>query len=240
MFPYDNLILAAIANTPATVPDVVKVLQTIDSTCIPTDGLKWFNQLYLQVTQAVLASVASGGFTDPAWIAALDVEFAKLYLSALRSSLSGGALPHCWQVVFERRSQVAIARIQFALSGINAHINHDLPEALVNTCRLTGTAPDHGSVHYQDYTAVNATLDTLVNAAKSALNVRLPGDALPPLTHLEDTLAAWNVTAAREAAWQNAEHLWHLQSVPLLAGSFMDVLDGLTTVISKTLLTPVP
>jgi hypothetical protein len=48
------------------------------------------------------------------------------------------------------------------------------------------------------------------------------------------------VTAARESAWQNAEHLWQLRQVPSLASSFLDVLDGFTTVIGKTLLVPVP
>jgi Family of unknown function (DUF5995) len=66
------------------------------------------------------------------------------------------------------------------------------------------------------------------------------GDALPPVSHLENTIAAWNVSAARESAWQNAEHLWKLRTIPLLGSSFMDMLDGLTTVISKALLVPVP
>lgn len=66
----------------------------------------------------------------------------------------------------------------------------------------------------------------------------LPGGALPPISHLEDTIAAWNVSAARESAWQNAEHLWQLVTIPLLASSFMDVLDGFTTVIGKALLVP--
>jgi hypothetical protein len=63
---------------------------------------------------------------------------------------------------------------------------------------------------------------------------------LPPVSHLEDTIAAWSVSAARESAWQNAEHLWQLRTLPLLTSSFMDMLDGLTTVIGKALLAPVP
>ena len=163
-----------------------------------------------------------------------------LYFSALKSSLSGQAAPACWQILFNSRSQTAIARIQFALAGINAHINHDLPEAIVATCQVTGTAPDHGGTHYNDYTALNSTLDSLIDSAKATLNVRLPGGALPPISHLEDTIAAWNVTSARESAWQNAEHLSQLRPVPLLASSFIDVLDGFTTVIGKALLVPVP
>jgi hypothetical protein len=237
MFPYDSAILAQVQTPPQSVDDVLRILRSIDSTCIDTDGLKWFNWLYLRVTDAVAARVAAGGFADPAWLAQLDVQFAGLYFSALAHSLSGQTPPQCWQVLFERRQQSPIARIQFALAGVNAHINHDLPEAIVATCRVTGTTPDHGGTHYSDYSALNSTLDALVESAKTTLLVRLPGDALPPVSHLEETLAAWNVTAARESAWWNAEHLWQF---PPLAASYLVGLDGLTTVIGKTLLVPVP
>src|SRR5947207_2898772 len=142
MFPYDPAILALVQTAPQMVPDVLRILETIDITCIDTDGLKWFNWLYLQVTRAVAARVAAGGFTDPGWLGQLDVQFGGLYFAALRRSLSGQTPPHCWQVVLDRREQKAIARIQFALAGINAHINHDLPEAIAAACRVTGTTPD--------------------------------------------------------------------------------------------------
>jgi Family of unknown function (DUF5995) len=240
MFPYDATLLAAIQADPQSVSDVLQTLQTIGATCADVDGLKWFNWLYLEVTQAVEARVAAGGFTDSAWLAQLDVQFARLYFSALKSSLSGEATPTCWQVLFDSRNQGAIARIQFALAGINAHINHDLPEAIVATCQVTDTSPDSSGSHFSDYTSLNSTLDALIECAKVTLNVRLPGTALPPVSRLEDTIAAWNVSAAREAAWQNAEHLWQLCTLPSLTTSFMDMLDGLTTVISKALLVPVP
>jgi hypothetical protein len=240
MFPYDPTLLATVQAAPGSITDVLQILRTIDSTCVDGDGLKWFNWLYLQVTQAVEARVAEGGFADPGWLAELDVQFACLYFSALKSSLSGQATPACWQVLFNDRNQGAIARIQFALAGINAHINRDLPEAIVNTCQATATTPDRSGTHYTDYTALNSTLDSLIESAKQTLNVRLPGGALPPVSHLEDMFAAWNVTAARESAWQNAEHLWQLRSISLLASSFIDMLDGFTTVIGKALLIPVP
>jgi len=240
MFPYDATLLATVQAVPQSIADVVQTLRSIDSACMDGDGLKWFNGLYLQVTQAVAARVASGGFTDPAWLAQLDVQFARLYFSALKSWLSGLSTSTCWQVLFTARNQCAIARIQFALAGINAHINHDLPEAIVTTCQASGTTPDRGGTHYSDYTALNSTLDNLIESAKHTLNVRLPGGALPAISHLEDTLAAWNVSAARESAWQSAEQLWQLRTIPPLASSFLDMLDGFTTVIGKALLVPVP
>jgi len=246
MFPYDPALLAAVDTTPQTIPDVVQVLQNIEAICDDGDGLKWFNWLYLQVTQAVegrinLADPANPDrFADPGWIAALDVTFASYYFAAIQSSLSSASTPGCWQALFAVRNQPSIARIQFALAGMNAHINHDLPQAVAATCRATSIPPQHGTTQYSDYTALNTTLDSLIEAAKITLRVRLLGDALPPVSSLDNTLAAWSVAAAREAAWTNAELLWHLTDAPLIASAFLDTFDGLTALASKTLLVPVP
>jgi hypothetical protein len=235
MFPYDDSIRAAVEAAPKTVDDVLHAMRAIDAVCSDGDGLKWFNRLYLEVTEAVKARVDSGGFGDAAWMAALDVQFAGLYFAALGSALSGGAAPRSWTVLFERRNWTALGRIQCALAGVNAHINHDLPIAIV----LTGAAPVHGDAHYEDYTALNTTLSSLVDQAKAELRVRLLGDLLPPASHLEDALAAFSVTAAREAAWNHAEIFWALRALPGLAARAEETLDGTTAVIGKALLIPV-
>jgi hypothetical protein len=243
MYAYDPALLAAVQSTPQSVADVVRILQAIDATCADGDGLKWFNRLYLEVTLAVQERVNAGGFSGPGWMATLDVRFARFYLDATRASLSGGTqgqTPGCWQALFDRRDQTAIARIQFALAGMNAHINHDLPQAVLAVCRAGGTAPQHATSQYNDFTALNSTLDSLIEAAKAELSVRLLGDALPPVTSLEDTLAAWSISAGREAAWSNAELLWHLGDAPAISGAFLGTLDGLTALAGKTLLVPVP
>ncbi len=240
MFPYDSTLSAAVQSVPNSVADVLATMRTIEATCVDGDGLKWFNWLYLEVTEAVEARIASGGFTDPAWLAALDVQFARLYFGALAASLSGRPAPDCWEALFQRRNQVQTARIQFALAGINAHINHDLAEAIVATGAATGTVPSHNGVQYTDYTALNTTLDSLIQSAKQTLHVRLLGEPLPPVSRLENTLAAWSVSAARESAWNNAEILWHLRPEPGLSSTFLDSLDGLTSVAGNVLLVPVP
>ncbi|HTP31910.1 MAG TPA: DUF5995 family protein [Candidatus Acidoferrales bacterium] len=237
MFPYDPALLAAVTSPPASIDDVVRAMEAIDAACVDTDGLKWFNWLYLEVTRAVEARVAAGGFQDPAWLAVLDVRFAALYFGALKARLSDeGSVPECWQVLFDRRSQSAIARIQFALAGMNAHINRDLSVALV----AMGSAPVHGGEHYMDYTAVNTTLDALVDTARQTLNVRLPGDKLPEVSRLEDTIAAFSLSAARENAWNKAEVLWSLGGLPDLRARTMQAEDGLAAVIGKALLVPAP
>ena len=238
MFPYDSAIVTAVRNPPQTIPDVLQGLRTIDSLCVNEDGLKWFNGLYLTVTQAIESRVNGGQFQDPAWITQLDVQFARLYFSTVRSALTGAPCPGCWQVMFSVRGNVRLARIQFALAGMNAHINHDLCLAIEATCKATNTVPQHGTAQYNDYTAVNPVLDGLIDQAKQTLHVRLPGDPLPVISQLEDLIASWDVSAARESAWQNAEHLWYLPA--LLAAGLIDTIDGFTTVISKALLVPVP
>jgi hypothetical protein len=240
MFPYDAQLAALVQQPPQSMPGVLQVMQTIGATCVDGDGLKWFNWLYLQVTQSVETRVNAGGFHDTPWLAELDVQFAKLFFTALHGYLSGGNCPGAWRALFSVRGNTQIARIQFALAGINAHINHDLPEAIVATCLARNTVPNHGSPQYADYTAVNAPLDALIDAAKKTLHVRLLGDPLPLVSRLEDTLAAWGTSAAREQAWNNSIVLWHLRTFPAVASGFMDSLDGLATFGNKALLVPVP
>lgn len=100
--------------------------------------------------------------------------------------------------------------------------------------------PQDGTSQYNDYTALNAPLDALIETAKRTLLVRLLSDPLPPVSHLEDTLAAWGTSAAREQAWKHAEALWRLRDVPAIAAGYLDGLDGLTTFGNKALLVPVP
>ena len=70
--------------------------------------------------------------------------------------------------------------------------------------------------------------------------MRLAGDALPPVSHLEDTIAAWSVSAARDSAWRNAELIWNIRSLPPIEADFLETLDGFTALVGKTLLVPVP
>ncbi len=209
-------------------------MQAIDGLCLNIDGLKWFNGLYRSVSAAIKLSVQQGVFSDPQWLSLLDVNFAGLYFSALEAALTGGNPPGCWGVMFAKRNNAHLRRIQFALAGMNAHINHDLCLAIVATCRASNTVPQHGTTHYRDYTAVNPILAGLIQQAERQLDLDLPGNAVPPAASLEQIIAAWDIAAAREGAWNNAQHLWNLP--PALGDGLMDTIDGTTSVISKALL----
>jgi Family of unknown function (DUF5995) len=238
MFPYDAQLAAAAKVTPESIPGVLEVMHTIDETCSDLDGLKWFNWIYLQVTQAVENRVTAGGFNDSEWLAELDVQFAALYFKSLYAAVTGAPHPGAWRAMFSRRDQTRVARIQFALAGMNAHINHDLPYAIDATCQATNIAPRHGTPQYIDYTAINTTLDALIDAAKKTLNVRLPGDPLPAVSHLEDVIAAWKISDFREVAWRDAEMLW---KDPAIAAAVLGgAIGGLTAFAGEALMAPVP
>jgi len=245
MFPYDPDLLAAVQTTPQSVTDVISIMQAIEAHCVNGDGLKWFNLLYMQVTQAVESRVNPNGslnsaFLKPAWMAALDVEFAGHYFRALQTSLGGQPTPGCWQALFNRRNQTELARIQFALAGMNAHINHDLPQAVLALCRADQIEPEHGTPQYTDFTSINTTLDGLIHQAEIDMRLRLLGDALPPVSDLDNKIAAFSMSTAREIAWDNAELLWRLSEVPPAFTTFLASLDATTALASEALLIPVP
>lgn len=238
MFPYDNAILLAVRRKPQTISDVLEIMQTIDNTCVDIDGLKWFNWLYFQVTQAVKLRTDGAGFTDPAWLSSLDVVFAQFYFRALSTALTGSPTPGCWQAMFSVRGDTRITRLQFAFAGMNAHINHDLCQAIVATCRDTNRPLQHGTAQYNDYTAVNNTLDGLIQTAKQTLAVRLPGGSTPPIEQLQNLVAAFDICAAREHAWNTAEALW--VSPTAAATTLLKFVNGITAALSKSLLVPIP
>jgi hypothetical protein len=225
-FPYDDQLAGLVANDATSIDDVVKILQAVDALLDGTkDGLKWFNTLYLQVTLKVRESEPTK------FIADLDFKFANLYLTALRGWLAGGGLPESWRIMFEQRANARLARIQFALAGVNAHINRDLAVAVVKTCQ-----PRHGSEEYREYTDINVILDSLIEQAKRELMVTLPGDTLPGADKVELLVGAWGVAAARETAWVHAEILAAIEGDAGLAARFVDGLDGTAALAGKALL----
>src|SRR5260370_41606977 len=91
----------------------------------------------------------------------LDIVFANYYFDALRAGTSAGpdAAPPVWRPLFRNRTRPKITRIQFALAGVNAHIERDLVFALLDMYREDGEAPNKDSIHYSDYFRANQNLD---------------------------------------------------------------------------------
>ena len=91
-----------------------------------------FHATYLRTTRAVADALAAGDFLDADWVERWDVAFAGLYLDALEASQRGGPVPRPWAVAFAAAAaERSLPPLQLVLLGMNAHINYDLPQALL-------------------------------------------------------------------------------------------------------------
>lgn len=217
--------------SPETIADVIARMRAIGESVPPRDGVACFTRLYLAVTEAVAEAETS--FASPEFLMRLDVRFASLYFRALEDP------PRAWAPLLEERGRFGIAPIQFALAGMNAHINRDLPLALLETCDELGVelrrdGPEHG-----DFLAVNALLQATEARVKRDF---LTGDlavADELLGEVDDVIAIWKVERARDAAWTNAETLRALRVSPDLADAFLVALDRMVGFAGRGLLRPV-
>src|SRR5258708_36298561 len=120
MSPQDHSLLALARSNPDSVAGAVGVMLAIDDLLPETDGLKWFNWLYLVVTHAVYAKTADGSLADPAWLEKLDVQVALLYFKADDSWLSTQAAPGCWGGGCSGRAQTPASRGVLSPAGDDA------------------------------------------------------------------------------------------------------------------------
>jgi hypothetical protein len=230
-----------VGSDPSTVAEVVQRLRTLASAS-PTDGVSAFARLYLAVTEGVQANLARATFEDPAFLTRLDVVFASLFFDALDAyGRDPASAPHAWAPLFESRSNRRIAPLQFALAGMNAHINRDLPVALVSTCTELRVEPRIDCPEHADFETINGLLaqtEARVKAQFLTGWVRTVDRLLHPFGRLDDVAAIWNVRAARDAAWTNGEALWALRDSPALKDDFVRTLDRTVGFASRGLLVP--
>ncbi len=234
--PADQPLYSLVSNAaPATIADVIALMQAIDTLLPSNDGLKWFNRLYLMVTDAVDLHPPGGAWQSPMWLTRLDVIFAGLYFTALADFLGGHSAPSAWNALFEARYRPGIDRIQFALAGINAHINHDLALALLSTDAELNVIPAENSSEHADYQSVNGLLETVLPSALTVLATDTLGVLAQDTGKVGRLLAFWDVRQARDLAWDFSNHLRGLAS----AGRdiALTAQDGLTGVVGRAILT---
>ncbi|TQL51508.1 hypothetical protein FB467_2655 [Ornithinicoccus hortensis] len=220
----------------ASVAAVIEALRAVDGTLEPGDGIRHFNRMYLRVTELVAARIEDGTFGDREFITRLDIVFAHLYLDAVRGS--GQDVPRCWAPLFESRD-APLVPVQFAIAGMNAHINHDLPVAVVQTCRQLGKDPGDPGVR-ADYDLVTKVLaeghEEVRQSFLSGIALDVDRELAPVLT----LVGSWSIGRARDAAWVNTEVLWQLQHLPELDAEFRDTLSRSVGLAGRALLTLVP
>jgi hypothetical protein len=205
----------------------------------PDDGVRAFTTLYLAVTQAVASSSRQQEFEDVRWLRSLDVAFANLFFDALVELGRGTSTLRAWAPLVEARGRRGVLPLQFALAGMNAHINRDLPVALVQVWEAQGAEPRRSSPQRRDYRRVNALLAETEERVKPQLLAGFVQDVDVALGRYDDLLAMWKVEQAREAAWVNAETLWALRGKPQLHAAFLRTLDRSVGFAGRGLLRPI-
>jgi hypothetical protein len=230
------------SDPPQHIAEVIERLSTIEASAPRSDGLVCFARLYREVTEGVGTDLTSQDFADARFLETLDVHFAGLFFSALDSyGHDPASTPSAWVPLFAQRSGRGIAPLQFALAGMNAHINRDLPVALVTTCRELGLDLREESREHADFERVDALLAQVERRVKSSYVtgwLAWIDRLVHRLRRIDDVVAMWDVDRARDAAWANAQALWALGDEPPLAGDYLAALDRMVGFASRGLLIP--
>jgi hypothetical protein len=222
---------------PTTVAAVLKRLEQLDKQLPDSDGVKWFNKLYLEVTQQVAKAAPGMKQASPGFLEALDVFFGNRYFDAFDAAAKHEYPYHAWKPLFKARFDKNIAPVQFALAGMNAHINHDLAIGVCDTCKSRGETP--GDPEHKDYDSVNGLIGKVEQQMKTWMMTGLLKELDVAFNPVDDIVAVWNVERARDAAWIRAQVIWSLRDAQLLQRSYEDMNDRAVGFAGGALLVPV-
>jgi Family of unknown function (DUF5995) len=172
---------------------------------LPADDVRrHFLGTYLRTTAAVGQALDRGVFEDPGWVEEWDVVFARLYIDAHDASLSGGPMARPWRLAFSASAQ--LHPLRHVLLGVNAHVNYDLPQALLSVI----TVEDFGDAKLldrrrRDHENIDGVLASRVAAEDNELPVGSLSDRL--LTPLNRLASKRFLREARQKVWHNTYEL---------------------------------
>lgn len=189
---------------PDSIDAVMATMQAQLDTLPPDrESQREFLGTYRRTTAAVGAAIQDGVFEDPAWVLAWDVAFARLYLDALTADLSGGqGVPRPWRLAFD--APPSLPPLRHVLLGINAHINYDLPQALLAVISDDDFADDALlDQRRRDHERIDGVLSGRVAAEDVELSTR------SARTRLDTALRPLNRSASRRFLREAREKVWH-------------------------------
>jgi hypothetical protein len=193
------------------------------------DAAGHFPALYVRVTADVAAGVRAGRFEDGDRMEALVGAFAGYYLRARRADVP---VPRSWQATWDVAGDRDLLIAQHLLLGTNAHVNHDLAQAVVDVARAGGGGL---AAVRADFEAVN---DVLAGAFTAVIR------DLDRVSRFASELAAlgggrlfnFSLRVARSRAWDAAERLYPQAEAP--RQQYVAELDRLTAVLAYLVTRP--
>jgi hypothetical protein len=173
-----------------------------------------FLATYLRTTEAVAAAIAAGTFEDPAWVERWDLVFAQLYLNALDAHLSEDRRPsRPWRLAFG--AAPGLPPLANVLLGVNAHINYDLPQALVAVISDEEFRdPSLLARRRRDHERIDGVLSGRVAAEDVEISARSVRTLLDRLMRPVNRWASRRfLREAREKVWENTMTLWRAKAL---------------------------
>jgi hypothetical protein len=176
------------------------------------DPRRFFHDAYTRAASSLVASLDSGMFVDPDWVEDLAETLAGCYLSAFDAHESGDGAPAPWSLALGAGREPVLPPLRLVLIGMNAHINYDLPRALVAVID-PGDFDDRGLLAHRDLDlrAVDEILaagvtdhDRTLAAMERGVNLPLIDRILQPINRRGTRVF---FTDARSKVWHNAEVL---------------------------------
>ena len=162
-----------------------------------------FLQTYRRTTVTVGTAIGAARFEEPDWVERWDVAFAELYLAALDRDLSGRAdVPQPWRLAFD--APASLPALRHVLLGINAHINYDLPQALLAVISDDEFAdPAALARHRRDHERIDGVLSRRVAAEDDELG------SISTRSLLDRLLQPVNRFSSRRFLREARQKVWH-------------------------------
>jgi len=187
---------------PKTIDEVIEQLDYIIIKSSNDDSrLGYFPALYKRVTIKVKDKIAANYFDDNDRMEKLDVIFANRYIEAYNNFHNEESCSRSWLLSFKTSDSWSPLVIQHLLLGMNAHISLDLGIA---AAEVSG----EGDIEQlrSDFLKINEILSSLVDEIQDQLAKMWP--LLKPIDwfagRLDESIAAFGMGIARDAAWQVA------------------------------------
>ncbi len=203
-----------------SIDDVLERMDDIERLLPSEDGVAVFNRMYRQVTRLIDQAVDQNLFEAGDFLARLDVHFANMFFDAYTADANGEKVPRAWAPLFEHRFRPNTHPIQFALAGMNAHISHDLPHAVVSACKEAALTPDDDTPHHHDFTATNNVLEDASDEIKSWFHTGLVAKLDDAGGRVDDALSMYGIALARSGSWLVGQTLWGLDDNPMMLSMF--------------------
>jgi hypothetical protein len=180
------------------IDEAIEILKDVVNDSIDNElRLGYFASLYCMVTMAVRDAINSREFEDNERMHKLDVIFANYFFKNLHKPDA------VWNSYFDANESNKHVIMQHLLLGMNAHINYDLAQAVIDT---QDKKLDN---FHSDYLKINEILYEVVDDIQSKLNKTSIFLKIIDFIgwRFDETYADFSMIKARDRAWKHAYKL---------------------------------